>query len=94
LASARLSVRAEVDAAIVALEIAERNPVRAAAFYARLDYALSLLADFPRIGRSRPDLGVGHYSFLLDGRLDVGLFDCTGRVHRPARAARSYPLTS
>lgn len=61
--SFHLSTEANLDIEEIANYIFDLNPVAAHRFLDDLDEVFDLLADFPLIGRLRPDLGEGVRSY-------------------------------
>ena len=61
--SFRLSTEANLDIEEIANYIFDLNPVAAYRFLDNLDETFELLAEFPLIGRLRPELGVNIRSY-------------------------------
>jgi toxin ParE1/3/4 len=67
--SFHLSTAANLDIEEIANYIFDLNPVAAYRFLDDLDGTFELLADFPLIGRLRPDLGAGVRSYPVGNYL-------------------------
>jgi plasmid stabilization system protein ParE len=71
----RYTRQAILDLLIIADYVGERNPFAAADVEAAIRATIDLLADYPRIGRDRPDLdaralGVPRYSYTAYYRIE------------------------
>ena len=67
--SCRLSSEANLDVEEIAKYIFDLNPVAAHKFLDNLEETCELLAEFPLIGRQRPEIGAGIRSFPIGNYL-------------------------